>query len=80
MNFQEIMQRIREVILWRTKKSKIKDKDIAEALNLDPQYYAVIKRRKKIPYLAISLFCKKHKVNMNWILLKEEPISLAIIS
>ncbi len=80
MNFQEIMQRIREIILWSSKKNKIKDKDIAEALNLDPQYYAVIKRRKKIPYLAISLFCSKYKVNMNWILLKEKPISLSTIS
>ncbi|MEA1954267.1 MAG: hypothetical protein U9O24_07730 [Campylobacterota bacterium] len=76
MDFQEIMQRIKEVISFITKKEKIKDKDIAHALKLSPQYYAVIKRRKKIPYEAIAYFCVQYNISMNWILLKHHRQNL----
>ena len=74
--FRDVMQRVREVIQQSSKKEKILDRDIANALHLDPQYFAVIKRRNKIPYESIAYFCKDHKVNMNWILLNQVPSHL----
>jgi hypothetical protein len=71
--FQEVMQRIKEVILTSSKKEKILDRDIADVLNLDPQYYAVIKKRKKIPYEKVAYFCQEHEVSMNWVLLEQKP-------
>jgi len=74
--FRDVMQRMREVLRGTSSKEKILDRDIASALRLDPQYFAVIKRRNKIPYESLAYFCKDHKVNMNWILLDQGPSHL----
>jgi len=73
IDFHEVMQRIRAVLQKQIKKEKILDKDIALALEINPQNYAVIKRRRKIPYESIAYFSKKNKVNMNWILFSQKP-------
>ena len=73
IDFHEVMQRIKNILSIQTKKEKILDKDIALALQLDPQYYAVIKKRKKIPFESIAYFSYAHKLNMNWILLAQSP-------
>lgn len=68
IDFYEVMQRIRDILQKEIQKEKILDKDIALALQINPQNYAVIKRRKKIPYEAIAYFSKHNKINMNWLL------------
>ncbi len=77
IDFQEVMQRIKKFLIVQTKQEKILDRDIADALKLDPQYYAVIKRRKKIPYEKLAYFCKENKISMNWILLEQKPQNLS---
>jgi len=72
-DFIDIMQKIREILQEQNSTKKIMDKEIAALLNLDPQYFAVIKKRNKIPYESIAFFCKTHHVNMNWLLLGQEP-------
>ena len=74
IDFKTVMQRIREILTQKTKKKKILDREVASALHLDPQYFAVIKKRNKIPYEAIAHFCKEEHVNMNWVLLEQGPI------
>ncbi len=76
IDFQEVMQRIKEILILQSKKEKILDRDIADTLKLDPQYYAVIKRRKKIPYEKLAYFCKENRISLNWVLLKQEPQNL----
>lgn len=73
IDFYEVMQRIKQILIIEKRKEKILDRDIADALNLDPQYFAVIKKRKKIPYEAITYFCKHSHISMNWVLLEQEP-------
>ncbi len=73
INFLDVMQRVKHILSQQIKRDKILDKDIAEALALEAQYFAVIKRRKKIPYENLAHFCKHTKVNLNWILLEEKP-------
>jgi hypothetical protein len=73
IDFMTVMQRIREILLTQTHKKKILDREIAETLKLDPQYFAVIKKRNKIPYEAIAYFCKEHRINMNWLLFNQKP-------
>ena len=73
IDFYEVMERVRQVLSAQDKKTKILDKDIADSLKLDPQYFAVIKRRKKIPYESLAHFCKTHQLSMNWILLAQKP-------
>ena len=76
IHFCEVSSRLKEAISQLEKREKVKDKDIAKSLGLSPQYYAVIKRRNKIPYEAIALFCKKNRLSINWVLLKQKPIHL----
>ncbi len=76
IDFHAVMQRVKQILSLHYKKEKILDRDIADALELDPQYFAVIKRRKKIPYEAIAYFCKRYNISMNWILLEQKPQNL----
>jgi len=73
IDFHEVMQRVKQVLSTQSNKKKILDRDIADSLELDPQYFAVIKRRKKIPYEPLAHFCKQHNVSLNWILLAQKP-------
>lgn len=73
IDFYEVMERVKEILSAQNKKTKILDRDIADSLELDPQYFAVIKRRKKIPYEPLAHFCKKNHISMNWILLAQKP-------
>ena len=73
IDFQGVMQRVKTILLQERKTSKILDRDIATALDLDPQYFAVIKRRKKIPFVQLAYFCKAHRISMNWVLLEQKP-------
>lgn len=73
IDFHDVMQRVREILLTQTPKEKILDRDIADSLSLDPQYFAVIKKRKKIPYESLAHFCKHQKISLNWILLAQKP-------
>jgi len=73
IDFQEVMQRVKTILLQENKQTKILDRDVASALTLDPQYFAVIKRRKKIPFVQLAYFCKAHNISMNWVLLEQKP-------
>lgn len=73
IDFYDVMGRVKQVLSTQNKKAKILDRDIADSLKLDPQYFAVIKRRKKIPYESLAHFCKHHNISMNWILLAQNP-------
>ena len=73
IDFYEVMLRVKEILSIQTQKEKILDRELADSLNLDPQYFAVIKRRKKIPYESLAHFCKHHNISMNWILLAQKP-------
>ena len=73
IDFQEVMQRVKTILLKESKQAKVLDRDIASALDLDPQYFAVIKRRKKIPFVHLAYFCKTHKISMNWVLMEQKP-------
>lgn len=73
IDFYAVMERVRQVLSAQNKKTKILDRDIADSLELDPQYFAVIKRRKKIPYESLAHFCAQRNISMNWILLAQNP-------
>jgi len=73
IHFQNIMQRLEEVLRNKHHKEKILNKEIAVELGLTPDYYAVIKKRGKIPYLSLALFAQKEKINLNWLLLGSPP-------
>ena len=71
--FNDVMSRVKETLTLNTQKEKILDKDIANSLKLNPQYFAVIKRRNKIPYESLAYFSKETNINLNWLLLEQKP-------
>jgi len=73
IEFQEVMQRVKKILHNNNEEKKIRDRDIANALKLNAQYFAVIKKRNKIPYENLAYFCKDKKVSLNWILLEQTP-------
>ncbi len=72
IDFSDTISRIKQIISKDQKKQRIYNKDIAKALGLTPEYFAVIKKRGKIPYEAIANFCKERKISINWILFGQE--------
>jgi SOS-response transcriptional repressor LexA len=75
MNFEEIMQRVATIIELENKSVPF-DKEIAYALGLTPTQYANAKKRNSIPYKEIVLFCDKHAVTINWVLLGSSSMKL----
>ncbi len=78
VQFNNIMQRLEEVIREKNNKNKILNKEIAKELGLTPDYFAVIKKRGKIPYLSLALFAQKEGLNLNWLLLGSPPKHISI--
>lgn len=68
MEFDEIIKRLRIRLSNDNNMQKIYDKDIASALGLEAQYFAVMKKRKKIPFREIAIFCNQNNLSINWIL------------
>jgi len=73
IHFHNIMQRLEAVLRKKKNKEKILNKELAAELGLTPDYYAVIKKRGKIPYLSLALFAQKEHLNLNWLLLGSPP-------
>ena len=73
IHFHSIMQRLETVLREKNHKEKILNKELATELGLTPDYYAVIKKRGKIPYLSLALFAQKEHLNLNWLLLGTPP-------
>jgi hypothetical protein len=73
IHFQNIMQRLERVLQEKNNKTKILNKELAAELGLSPDYYAVIKKRDKVPYLSLALFAQKEHINLNWLLLGSPP-------
>jgi len=73
IDFYEVMKRMKIILSTQINKEKILDKDVAHALKIDPSNYAVIKKRRKIPYESIAYFSKQNKLNMTWLLFAQKP-------
>jgi hypothetical protein len=67
------MYRLEDVLREKSDKPKILNKEIAAELGLTADYYAVIKKRDKVPYLSLALFAQKKGLNLNWLLLGSPP-------
>ena len=67
-DFASMLSRLKTILARQKNRHKIKDKEVAEALGLTPEYFAVIKKRNKIPYEALVRYCLHHNISLNWVL------------
>jgi SOS-response transcriptional repressor LexA len=68
MNFEKIVDKIKNILMVELGKDKILNKEVANALGISPENFSMLKKRGKIPYEEIAYFCAKRKISINWIL------------
>lgn len=78
IKLDHIIKRIRLAVKTNTKSKRIYDKDIALLLKLEPQYFAVIKKRGKIPYKELAAFCFDNEIDLKWMLYGETTRNIVI--
>jgi len=67
LDFNEITERIKDIISHEVKATKVLDKNVAEKLGISQATFATIKQRGNIPCKQIIKFCAKRKININWL-------------
>jgi len=73
IHFHAVLRRLESVLREKSGREKILNKTVARELGLTPEYFAVIKKRGKIPYMALALFAQREGINLNWLLLGARP-------
>lgn len=75
-SFEDILERLKDIISQQLGQKKVFDKDVASALGMDPVNFATMKKRNKLPFKELCEFCAKRKISLNWILFDQAPESL----
>jgi len=63
----EVMDRIRSVLEFG-EEHRLYEKDIASALGISPAQFSNAKKRDSVPLEAVTNFCARRKININWVL------------
>lgn len=74
--FDEITERLKDILSDEVGDKKVYDKDVADALEISPAAFATMKRRNRIPYEEIVSFCSRRRISINWLLFNQNPSSL----
>ncbi len=72
MNFEEIIEKIKDILSNEIGERKVLNKDVAKALGITPENLSVLKKRNKIPFEEIAYFCAKRKISINWLLFNQQ--------
>lgn len=75
-NYNEILEKIKDILSQELGNKKIFDKDIAQALTINYNNFRKQKSRKTVPYLEIMQFLAKRKISINWFFFNQLPESL----
>ena len=76
LTFDEVLERLKDILSKELDEKRVFDKDVAKALGVDPAYFAVLKKRGRIPLDAVADFCAKRRISINWLLYDQSPKSL----
>ncbi len=68
MEFEKIIEKIKDILSNEIGERKVLNKDVAKALGITPENLSILKKRNKIPYEEIAYFCAKRKISINWLL------------
>ncbi len=68
MDFEKIIEKIKDILSNEIGERKVFNKDVAKALGITPENLSILKKRNKIPYEEIAYFCAKRKISINWLL------------
>ncbi len=65
--FNEIIEKIKDVISNESDTGKVFDKDVAAELNISQATFATMKKRGAVPYKELLEFCARRKLSINWL-------------
>ena len=72
MEFEKIIEKIKDIISSDIGDKKVLNKDVAKALGITPEHLSMLKKRNKIPFEEIAYFCAKRKISLNWLLFDQQ--------
>lgn len=75
-NYNEILEKIKDILSKELGNKKIFDKDIATALDINYNNFRKQKTRNSIPYFEIMSFLAIRNISINWFFFNQLPESL----
>jgi repressor LexA len=75
-NYNEILEKIKDILSQELGNKKIFDKDIAIVLGISYDNFRKQKARSSIPYYEIMSFLAKRNISINWFFFNQLPESL----
>ncbi len=75
-NYNEILEKIKDILSQELGNKKVLDKDIATALDINYDNFRKQKARNSIPYYEIMSFLAKRNISINWFFFNQLPESL----
>ncbi len=66
-SFNEIIEKIKDIISTESSNGKVFDKDVAAELGISQATFATMKKRGAIPYKELMEFCARRKISINWL-------------
>ena len=66
-NFNEIIEKIKDIISTESATGKVFDKDVAAELGISQATFATMKKRGAVPYKELMEFCARRKISINWL-------------
>jgi len=65
--FNEIIEKVKDIISNESSNGKVFDKDVAAELGISQATFATMKKRGAIPYKELMEFCARRKISINWL-------------
>ena len=76
LTFEEVVERLKDILAKEIGNKKVYDKDVAKALGLRAEHFSMLKKRQRLPLEELLDFCAKRKISINWLLYDQDPLSL----
>ncbi|MFW3412008.1 S24 family peptidase [Aliarcobacter butzleri] len=74
--YNEILEKLKDILSKELNNKKVFDKDIAQALNINYDVFRKAKQYNRVPYLEIMQFLAKRNISINWFFFNQLPESL----
>ncbi len=76
-SFNEIIEKVKDIISNEVKSGKVFDKDVAAELGISQATFATMKKRGAIPYKELMEFCARRKISINWLFF-DQPANMLL--
>ncbi len=74
--YNEILEKLKDILSKELDNKKVFDKDIAQALNINYDVFRKAKQYNRVPYWEIMQFLAKRNISINWFFFNQLPESL----